>query len=355
MPAALGLLLVAAVLQEGAAVPDTASRAKLTVLPVVSYSEVTGLQYGGAVFRSFRVGRDSGTRTSALAAYAAWTAEGHSKAHGQLDYWSPGNANHHRFRVEHISYPLPYFGIGRDSPDSAEQWYSSAVTTVQLFTERRWRGPVYLHGGARYVRAHARDIEPALDPSLTPVPRPSGCAVGSVFLGVVIDSRDNSGSPRSGSYVRVLPSLSWQRGTPGAISRLTTDARRYQSLGEDRVIAWQLQYDGTAGYLPFDLLPMIGADTAMRGYARGRFRDRHALTGQVELRSGHWRRVGAVAFAGAGTVAATLGAVASGAWYPSAGAGLRYLLSPRERTVARLDLGIGRGTFGVSVGIGEAF
>jgi outer membrane translocation and assembly module TamA len=100
---------------------------------------------------------------------------------------------------------------------------------------------------------------------------------------------------------------------------------------------------------------MIGADTAMRGYPRGRYRDRQAITAQVELRSAHWRRVGAVAFAGAGTVAPSLSDLASGAWYPSLGAGVRYVLSPKDRTVVRLDLGIGRGSFGINVGIGEAF
>jgi hypothetical protein len=99
----------------------------------------------------------------------------------------------------------------------------------------------------------------------------------------------------------------------------------------------------------------IGADTSMRGYPRGRFRDRHAMTAQAELRSGYWRRVGAVAFAGAGTVAPTSGSLASGAWYPSVGAGLRYVLSPRDRTTVRTDFGIGRGSFGLTVGIGEAF
>ena len=107
--------------------------------------------------------------------------------------------------------------------------------------------------------------------------------------------------------------------------------------------------------MPFDFMPMIGADTAMRGYARGRFRDQHAFTTQGEFRSGYWRKVGVVGFAGAGIVAPTLSRFSSGPWYPTVGAGLRYLLVPKDRTVARLDLGIGRGSFGISLGIGEAF
>jgi outer membrane translocation and assembly module TamA len=173
-------------------------------------------------------------------------------------------------------------------------------------------------------------------------------------FGLVIDSRDNVGA-RTGTYARIIPSIASRSfGADFAFRRFTLDARRYHRLGS-HVAALQVQYDGVAGATPFDLMPMIGADTAMRGYARGRFRDRHALTAQGELRTAYWRRVGLVAFAGAGTVAPRFSALSEGAWFPSVGVGLRYALVPKYRTNARLDLGIGRGTFGISVGIGEAF
>ena len=352
---ATGLLLLAAVAQGDPAPADSVPRAKLTALPVVSYSETTRLQVGATVFRSFRIGRDTSTRGSSLALYAARTAENHTKAHVQLDRWSPRNDRHTRFRVEYLSYPLPYFGIGRDTPDSAKLWYSSGVTTLQAFNEWRWRGPLYVHAGARVLRARVRDIGPALDPLLTPSPSPGKSVLYSGVLGAIVDSRDNTGSPQSGSYVRALPSFTWHAESASVLNRLTIDARRYQRVGGQNVVAMQVQYDGTSSDWPVDQMPMIGADTAMRGYDRGRYRDRQALTAQIEFRSGHWRRVGAVAFAGAGSVAPTLGDLASGAWYPSVGAGVRYLLSARERTVVRLDFGIGRGSKGISVGVGEAF
>ena len=351
-----GLVISAVLVQEAPAPRDTAPRSRLTVLPVVSYSEVTGVQYGAMVFRGFRVDRDPATRSSSLSFYAARTAKHHAKAYAQLDRWSEANRAHLRLRVEHISYPLPFFGVGASTPDSAEEWYSSGVSTAQFYLQRAVRPSTFLHGGVRHVRSRMRDVETGGILAQNVLPGSSGSDVIMMELGLVIDSRDNTGSARTGTYVRALPSIASKvAGSDFVFRRLTIDARRYAVVFSQHVVATQVQYDGISGTAPFDQLPMIGADTAMRGYPRGRFRDQHAITAQAELRTAPWRRVGAVAFAGAGTVASAFSKFGRERWYPTAGVGLRYVLSPRERTVLRADLGIGRGTFGVHLGIGEAF
>ncbi len=349
-------LLVSAVLAQGGSEPaDSQPRSKTTAFPLVSYSEMTGLQYGATVMRSFRTATDSTTRASSLSLYAAGTAKGHAKGYAQLDRWSAGNARRWRARVEYISYPLPFYGIGASSPDSAEEWYSSGVTAVHVFAQQAVLGSVFLHAGVRYVHSDLRESEPGglLDRAL--VPGAGGSTVVTGELGLVHDSRNSLSAPRAGTYARFIPSIAARAaGSDFVFRRLTIDARRYAALGRFTTAA-QLQFDGIGGAAPFDLLPAIGADTAMRGYPRGRFRDRTAVTGQVELRSPYWRRVGAVAFGGAGTVSRSLATLGSNTWFPTGGVGLRYVLLPKDRTVARVDLGFGRGSFGISVGIGEAF
>ena len=348
-----GLLLSTVLLQDAPAI-DSAPRSRLTALPVVSYSEVTGLQYGATVLLGFRMGTDSSTRASSLSAYASRTAKGHTKVYAQYDAWSDGNSARNRVRAEYMSYPLPYFGVGADSPDDDEEWYSSGVTTVQLFTQRRVTRSAYVHAGTRYVRSRLRENEAG--GLLAVLPGASGSEVLTGELGLVIDSRDRVGATGAGTWIRAIPSLASKAvGSDFAFRRLTIDARQYRALGSGWIAAIQAQYDGISGAAPFDLMPMIGADTAMRGYARGRFRDQHAFTAQGELRSASWRRIGLVTFAGAGTVAPRFSRLSGGPWFPSVGVGLRYALVPKDRTNARLDLGIGRGSFGISLGIGEAF
>ena len=351
---AAGLLLSTLVLQDAPAT-DTTSRSRLTALPVVSYSDVTGIQYGATALLGFRAGSDAATRASSVSAYGSRTAKGHAKVYAQFDRWSERNDTRRRLRLEYMSYPLPYFGIGAQSRESDEEWYSSGVTTVQLFSEHRLKGPAYVHVGGRYVRSRLRESGADGVLGLDDVPGTPGSSRLIWELGLVIDSRDNVGSPRRGTWARVIPSFGGSRPTSDLAPRLTMDARRYYPVGEHHVAAIQLQYDGGSGSMPFDLMPMIGADTAIRGYARGRYRDQHAFTTQGEFRSGYWRKIGVAGFAGAGTVAQDFSRIPGSTWFPSVGAGLRYLLVPKDRTVARLDLGIGRGSFGISLGIGEAF
>ena len=354
-------LLVSAALVQGATPPDSTPRPKTTVLPVVSYSEVTGFQYGAMVLRGYRASADSSTRASSLSAYLAHTSKDYLKWYAQSDvWWGRGDSRHWRSRVEYISYPLPFYGIGGSAPDSAEEWYSSGVLTFHAFGQRAVRPSTYIHAGARYVRSHLREWE---DGGLLASRAFEGAQPGrpdisvvTAELGVVVDTRDNLVAPRAGTYARIIPSLaSGWLGSEYAFRRLTVDWRSYGTLGRFTT-AKQVQYDGVAGgVVPFDQLPMLGADTAMRGYPRGRYRDRHAITAQVEVRSPHWRRIGGVTFAGAGTVSHALTALDSESWFPTAGIGLRYVLLPKDRTVARVDFAIGRGSFGINLGIGEAF
>jgi hypothetical protein len=352
---AAGLLLSAVLLQDTATAPS-ASRSRVTALPIVSYSDVTGLQYGATIHYGFRIGADSSTRASSLSAYASRTAKGHAKMYAQLERWSPRNSARLRARIDFLSYPLTFFGIGNATDDDAEEWYSHGVTTVQFVVQPSIRHATYVHAGVRYLHTNTRETEPGGVLAAGAIPGSSGSVVLINELGIVFDSRDHQTAAQRGTFVRLIPSIASKTlGADFAFRRMTIDARGYRHVPQGYVLAAQLQYDGLDGTAPFDQMPMIGADTAMRGYARGRYRDQHAVTAQAEFRSGYWRRVGLVAFAGGGTVAPSFSRLTQETWYPTLGAGLRVLLVPRDRTIARVDFGAGRGSFGISVGIGEAF
>jgi outer membrane protein assembly factor BamA len=335
---------------------DSTGRTRVRVLPIAGYASVTGLQYGVTAIRRLWLGPRTDTRPSFDGVYFARTARGHAKAYVQGDYWTGGNAQRLRARIEYMSYPLPFYGIGARTANDAEEWYSAGATGIHLLGQQELTSQNYLVAGLRYTRTRMHDVDPDGALALRTLPGSVRSTVAQWQLGVARDSRDNLSAPRSGTYARLTASAVGRvLGSEFRASRLTLDARHYRSTADHHVLAGQIQYDGMSGTLPFDQLPQIGSDTALRGYPRGRFRDAHAISVQAEYRSPYWRRAGYTVFVGAGTVGARFVNLTSSPWYPSVGAGMRALLSPRERTVARLDLGVGRRSVGVTIGLGEAF
>jgi outer membrane translocation and assembly module TamA len=92
----------------------------------------------------------------------------------------------------------------------------------------------------------------------------------------------------------------------------------------------------------------------------GKYRGKHLFAGQAEFRWTFAGRLGAVAFAGAGTVwggeSQSEEDVFARGLLPSVGAGIRFTLSTEKRINARLDYALGvNGNDGLYLGIMEAF
>ena len=121
------------------------------------------------------------------------------------------------------------------------------------------------------------------------------------------------------------------------------------------MLAGQAYVEATSGDAPFDQLSLVGSSMIMRGYTRGRYRDRDLAAAQIEYRVPIAGRFGVAAFAGGGTVAPTLSDLASSKLLPSFGGGVRYLLLPKQRTTVRVDYGMGKGASGLYVAFNESF
>ena len=134
------------------------------------------------------------------------------------------------------------------------------------------------------------------------------------------------------------------------------DVRHYTSLGKDRVLAANIFMQMVNGDVPFYRMPALGGQNIMRGYFKGRYRDRFYGAFQMEYRQYFWKRFGFVVFAGVGDVAASLIKINTNTMKYSVGAGLRFLFNKEEKVNLRMDIGFGSdGNRGVYFGIEEAF
>jgi outer membrane protein assembly factor BamA len=161
-------------------------------------------------------------------------------------------------------------------------------------------------------------------------------------VGAAIDTRPAADYARSGSKLGVSLHDYANRGADQSFSRLEVDAVQHVPvLRETWVISLHGNLDTTLdGDVPYFLMPSVGGGSSLRGYSSLRFRDRHSLLLQGELR---WipNRYGLdmAIFYDAGTVAPEPSRLSLSDLETSVGVGLR-LHSPTA-TPVRIELARG--------------
>jgi outer membrane protein assembly factor BamA len=327
----------------------------LRILPVIGSAPETGFQGGITALRVMSPAVDSETRASTDQAYVAYTAKHQLRAFLSTDRWTAGNRWGLNAQVEFQRYPQPFFGIGIDVPENAEEWYEARSIVATASVRRRFATAVYGQVGYRFSNTTIRDAEENGVIERGDLLGTKGGVISQLTSGVAWDTRDNMFAPQRGSLAQFTGGYSDDAfGADYRFGRYTLDARRYVALGRG-VLAGQAYAEATSGHAPFDQLSLVGSNTIMRGYTRGRYRDRELAAAQLEYRMPVVGRVGVAAFAGTGTVAPTLADLVASKWLPSVGGGVRYLLLPKQRTTVRVDYGVGKGSSGLYIAFNEAF
>ena len=327
----------------------------LRLLPVIGSAPETGFQGGVTALRVTSPAGESETRSSTDQAYVAYTAKHQLRAFLSTDRWTTGNRWGFNAQVEFQRYPQPFFGIGAGTPESAEEWYEARSISATASVRRRFAGAMYGQVGFRFSNTDVRDAEEDGIIERGELLGSEGGAISQLTSGVAWDTRDNLFAPQRGSLLQVAAAYSARAfGADYRFRHYTVDARRYLELGRG-VLAGQAYAEATSGDAPFDQLSLVGSSSVMRGYARGRYRDRDLAAAQIEYRVPVVGRVGVAAFAGAGTVAPNIAELTSSRLLASVGGGLRYLLLPRQRTTIRVDYGVGKGSSGLYIAFNEAF
>ena len=347
----LTTLSVSAAAQESAAT-------RTFVLPYLGSAPETGIQYGATAFR-VRQPSDSTTRPSTAQLFASYTGKRQARVFAEVDRWSAGSVWHFTGHLEWKRFPLPFYGFGDAAPGADEEFYTPTGVLGSMIVQRRVRGPLYLVGGYGYqdfrITPSAADGALASDAILGN----RGGRVAQLQLGALWDDRDDGFASRRGSFLQATGSNAARPfGSEYAFRRLVVDGRHFIPLGAGRVLALQAVTEMTGGEAPFDQLSLVGNSNYLRGYAHGRYRDLDLAAAQAEYRAHLWRRLGWVAFAGAGRIASRpADLLASGArTLPSYGIGLRHTLFANSRSNIRVDYARGEsGQSGLYVALNEAF
>lgn len=163
----------------------------------------------------------------------------------------------------------------------------------------------------------------------------------SLGIGALYDTRDSQFYPKSGTFAEmsVVGESSWL-GSSFRLLRTQADWSSYYRIGKRAVLAWNVNYHGVSGEVPFYALPMLGGGKRLRGLFEGQFRDRQTIQAQLEWRQEFFKYWGIHAFAGVGIMGSSPKTAFQQGARPAGGLGLRYQLNKKEHINIRLDLGV---------------
>lgn len=257
------------------------------------------------------------------------------------------------YSMSFYSFPSYFWGIGfyqgnNDVNKTKIKRFQSKLKAEFLFRlgKEFYLGPVLVWDYAR-----AQDVNKDymyLFDGMSLVQRNYG-----VGASVQYDTRDFISNASRGIYAYLSQTFrpSWL-GNDQAFSTTEFQLRGYKSVWKGGILAGELKGMFNFGNPSWAMMAELGGSNSMRGYYEGRYRDKHSVSVQVELRQHVWRRNGITVWAGAGNVfhdSRTFKKI-----LPNFGIGYRWEF--KKRVNVRLDLGFGKsGQNGFIFNINEAF
>jgi len=372
-PALLSALLVfvcvlapgrasAQAVQSGGAEKDTknskdAFKARLIAIPFIYYSPETKLAFGGGGVLNFRAGRNKElTRASTIWAFGTLNLAKQFQVVVKPEIYFERNRFFLSGNLRYERTPQNFFGIGNDMPSTAEESYTPRIVNFQVGVKKKFLG--HLFAGVQY------DFEQMTMEKVEPGGMLEDGEIlgsrGGLFSGFGVsldwDTRDAVLYPRKGVFFQITAdTYGAMTGSDFAFTSLKLDCREYFLVAPDQVLALQAYVRSTAGEVPFHKLALLGGESLMRGYYKGRFRDKDILAVQAEYRVMVTKRIGVVGFAGLADVFPDFSDLNLKKIKYSVGTGVRYVVNRREGTTLRMDMAWGQAHFGLYFTAQEAF
>jgi len=363
----LALCLAAVQLSQAEETKPAAERAgrkvtsSLIAMPIVFYAPETKWAGGAAGLMTFRTkGQDPASKPSSLYLYAIYTQLEQFFAQMVPAFYLKNEAYLLHGILTFERYPNKFWGFGNEAPSGAEQNYTPKTSSLEVSFQRRILAAERLYVGLQFQFERQKILQPidgsALDENTVP-----GSKGGTVSgLGFILnwDTRNNIFTPSRGNYWQASAYFNGKTlGGDFNFTQVKVDLRTYQpGIAPSHVLALQALYQSATGPLaPFYRYAKLGGDSLMRGYYKGRYRDKHYLAVQAEYRLPVWWKFGIVGFAALGDVAPAFDKFRIAQFKYAVGMGLRFKIAPKEGANLRADIAFGPGTTGIYFTAGEAF
>jgi outer membrane protein assembly factor BamA len=369
--------LIRAWRNKGPAPPSEPGKRMIVAAPIIGSNPSSGFVFGAAAQMALFRGDPATTRITSGIASLSISTKKHVLLNVRFDSFSDGNQWLVRGDNRFQSTSQNIYGFGTATPSSAAVNTDFGFVRVHETVYRHLANDVYVGGG--FLFDSHTNLEPAeaSDPNWPSSPfitysqqndLPTDSQQSAGFsVNVLLNRRDNDINARRGWRVDARYRMSFAGFLNGDSSwqGLDADARAYlplEATGRHRIALWSYASVVTTGVAPYFDVPATVMDTygrSGRAYQEGRYRGEELVYGEAEYRGPLMRNglLGVVVFATMTTVSNDqTGEALFDSVAPSAGGGLRLLLSKRSRTNLCFDIAWGKdGASGVYLAIQEAF
>ena len=265
----------------------------------------------------------------------------------------PGDRQRIDYTTYFYSFPCYYWGMGYDMGNNNDN--KSEMKDWQAQMKASWlfatANDLFIGPTIAFDYIHGSRIE---RPELLNGQRATTYNIGAGFT-LLYDTRDNLTAPKRGVYLS-LQQLFRPRFMGNKYAFSTTDLQTsgYVPLWKGATLAADFRTLLNFGNPSWAMMALLGDSYSMRGYYEGRYRDKHKIETQIELRQHVWRRNGIVLWAGAGTVFPKFSEMRMSHVLPNYGLGYRWEF--KKNVNVRLDYGFGKaGQSSFIFNINEAF
>jgi hypothetical protein len=332
--------------------PRDSNRVGFIGLPLLFYSPETQLGFGAGGLVTFR--QAGSKQVSSVTFSFAYTLRRQILLYFPYQLYFNKGKDLVFGEVGWFKYGYRFSGLGNGyAPDYFENYTAQYPRLRATYLHDLGRGN-FIGGRLAYDDFSIVETEP--EGLLSPGEITGSKGGRSLGAGLVwwTDTRNNRFFPTKGLFMEASAYFEGSvTGSDFSYSRYSVEADNFYRLGDETILGLQGAAIFTIGDAPFFNQAQLGGGKRLRGYFEGRYRDRHLLYTQAEVRQHLFKRFSGVIFGGAGTVFGTIGEKA--VLRPNAGAGLRFELDKKQKINIRLDYGFGYKTSGMYINIGEAF
>lgn len=279
-----------------------------------------------------------------------------------VGFWLLGIRGNHifpqdRYRLDYTvyfySFPADFWGIGYDMGNNDANKTKMKRWQMRGKVDFLWRLAEGFHVGPTlaYDFVKGKDIDrPELLNGMRRITHNL-----SFGLTVDYDTRDVMTNPHKGVYLNLTQTFSPRfLGNKYAYSCTSMQLDAYKQLWKGGILAGDFRTVLNFGNPNWAMMAQLGGSYAMRGYYEGRYRDKHKMELQAELRQHVWKRNSLTFWVGAGTVFDKFCHIYSDRILPNYGIGYRWEF--KKDVNVRLDYGFGKtGQSGFLFSINEAF